>query len=104
MSHSRELNKKRKRDDIHQHGLAKIAACEASLKRVKKTAVSHKTKSKEKALEVSNQCVQRIMEAYQGTNLGQFPNGRTNLENVSSRTVNLHAKSCKFTSFFLDGC
>ena len=35
----REQEKKRKRDDIHQHRLAEIAACEASSKRVKEMAV-----------------------------------------------------------------
>jgi hypothetical protein len=29
-----------------------------------------------------------MLETYQGTNLGQFPNGRTNLENVIIRTAN----------------
>jgi hypothetical protein len=103
---SRELEKKRKRDDIHHHRLAKIAACEASSKRVKETAASHKTRVKEKALETSTQRVQTMLETYQGTNSGQFPNGRTNLENVSSRTANnLPVKHCQLTLFFFfDGC
>jgi hypothetical protein len=50
-----ELEKKRKRDDIHHHRLAKIAAREASSKRVKEMAASHKTRVKEKALETSTQ-------------------------------------------------
>ena len=103
---SRELEKKRKRDDIHHHRLAKIAAHEASSKRVKETAASQKTRVKEKALETSTQRVQTMLETYQGTNSGQFPNGRTNLENVSSRTANLPVKEhCQLTLlFFYDGC
>jgi hypothetical protein len=103
---SRELEKKRKRDDIHHHRLAEITACEASSKRAKETAASpHKTRVKEKALETSTQRVQTMLETYQGTNLGQFPNGRTNLENVSSRTANLPVKEhCQLTFlFFYDG-
>jgi hypothetical protein len=76
--------KKRKRDDVHNHRLLEIAAREASSKRSKETAASHKSQSKEKTLEVSNQHVQTMMETYNGTHSGQFPNGRTNLENVSS--------------------
>jgi hypothetical protein len=47
-----------------------------------------------------------MLETYQGTNSGQFPNGRTNLENVSSRTANnLPVKHCQLTLlFFYDGC
>ena len=98
---SRELEKKRKRDDIHHHKLAEIAAREASSKRVKDTAAGHKTRGKEKALETSTQRVQTMLETYQGTNSGQFPNGRTNLENVSSRTANLSAKQhCQLTLLF----
>jgi hypothetical protein len=43
-----------------------------------------------------------MLETYQGTDLSQFPNGRTNLENVSSLTANLPAKYCQLTflSFF----
>jgi hypothetical protein len=105
ISLSRELEKKRKRDDIHQHHLAEIAAREALSKRVKEMAASHKTRIKEKELEVSNQRVWTMMETNQGINLGQFPNGRTNLENVSSRTANLPAKYCQLTLlFFSDGC
>jgi hypothetical protein len=102
---SQELEKKRKRDDIHHHCLAKIAARKASSKRVKETAASHKTRVKEKALETSTQRVQTMLETYQGTNSGQFPNGRTNLENVSSRTANLPVKEhCQLTLlFFYDG-
>jgi hypothetical protein len=55
---SRELEKKRKQDDIHHHHLAEIAACKASSERVKETAASHKTRVKEKALETSSQQVQ----------------------------------------------
>ncbi len=47
---SRKQEKKRKRDDFHRHRLTEIAACEASSKRVKETAASHKTRIKEKAL------------------------------------------------------
>jgi hypothetical protein len=36
-----------------------------------------------------------MLETYQGTNSGQFPNGRTHLENVSSPTANLPAKYCQ---------
>jgi hypothetical protein len=83
-----------------------FAAREASSKRVKETAASHKTRVKEKALETSTQRVQTMLETYQGTNSGQFPNGRTNLENVSSRTANnLPVKHCQLTLlFFYDGC
>jgi hypothetical protein len=84
----REREKKRKRDGIHQHRLTEIAAREASSKRVKEMAASQKTRIKEKALETSTQRVQTMLETYQGTNSGQFPNGRTNLENVSSCTAN----------------
>jgi chromosome segregation ATPase len=103
---SRELEKKRKRDDIHYHRLAEIAAREASSKRVKETAASHKTRVKEKALETSTQRVQTMLKTYQGTNSGQFPSGRTDLENVSSRTANLPVKEhCQLTLlFFYDGC
>jgi hypothetical protein len=47
-----------------------------------------------------------MLKTYQGTNLGQFPNGRTNLENVRSRTANLPVKDhCQLTLlFFYDGC
>jgi hypothetical protein len=83
LSHDQE--KKRKRDDIHNHKLLEIAAQEASSKRVKETAATHKTRIKEKALEASTQRVQTMMDTYQSTNLGQFPNGRTNLENVSNK-------------------
>jgi hypothetical protein len=102
---SHELEKKRKRDDIHHHRLAEIAAREASSKRVMETAASHKTRVKEKALETSTQRVQTMLEIYQGTNSGQFPNGRTNSENVSSRTANLPAKHSQLTLLFpYDGC
>jgi hypothetical protein len=62
---------------------------------------------KEKALETSTQRVQTMLETYLGTNLGQFPNGHTNLENVSSPTANfLPAKHCPLTLllFLNDGC
>jgi hypothetical protein len=103
---SHELEKKRKGDDIHHHRLAEIAAREALSNRVKKKAASHKTRVKEKAFETSTQRVQTMLETYQGTNSGQFPNGRTNLENVSSRTANLPATHCQLTLllFFYDGC
>jgi hypothetical protein len=105
MSLSCELEKKRKRDDIHRHNLAEIAARKAFSKRVKEVAASHKNKIKEKALEVSNQRVQTMMETYQGTNSGQFSNGRTKLVNESSCTANLPAKDCRITLlFFPDGC
>jgi hypothetical protein len=84
---AREQEKKRKRDDVHKHRLTEIAAREASSKRVKDTANSHKTRNKERALETSTQRVQTMLETYNGTNSGQFPNGRTNLENVSSPTM-----------------
>jgi hypothetical protein len=46
-----------------------------------------------------------MLEAYQVTNLGQFLNGRTDLENVSSRTANFPAKHCQLTLlYFYDGC
>jgi phage repressor protein C with HTH and peptisase S24 domain len=80
----RKKEKKRRGNDVHNHRLLEIAAWEASSKRVKETAASHKTQSKEKALEVSNQHVQTMMDTYNGTHLGQFPNGHTNFENVSS--------------------
>jgi hypothetical protein len=83
VSLSRDQENKRKHDDIHNHRLLEIAAREASSKQVKETAATHKTRIKEKALEASTQRTQTMMEMYQGTNLGQFPNGRTNLENVS---------------------
>jgi hypothetical protein len=69
-------------------------------------AASQKTRVKEKALETSTQRVQTMLETYQGTNSGQFPNGRTNLENVSSRTANLPVKEhCQLTLLlFYDGC
>jgi hypothetical protein len=85
VSLSRDQEKKRKRHDIHNHQLLEMAAREASPKRVKETAATHKTQIKEKALEASTQRVQTMMERYQGTNSGQFPNGRTNLENVSNK-------------------
>ena len=88
VSLSREQEKKRKRDDTHNHRLLEITAREASSKRVKETAATHKTQIKEKALEASTQRVQTMMDTYQGTNLGQFPNGRTNLENVSNKNQN----------------
>jgi hypothetical protein len=77
--------KKRKRNDIHKHRLLEIAAREASSKRVKETAATQKTQIKEKAVEASTQRVQTMMDTYQGTTPGQFPNGRTNLENVSNK-------------------
>jgi hypothetical protein len=58
MSLSHELNKWMC-DDIHQHHLAESAAREASSKRVKETAASHKSKSKEKALGVTNKVSRR---------------------------------------------
>jgi hypothetical protein len=85
VSLSRDQEKKRKRDDIHNHWLLKIAAREASSKWVKETAATHKTQIKEKALEALTQRVQTMVETYQGTNSRQFPNGRTNLENVSNK-------------------
>jgi hypothetical protein len=94
---SREQEKKRKRAAIHQHCLMEIAVCKALSKRVKETAASHKMRIKEKALETSTQRVQTMLKTYQGTNPGQFPNGRTNLKNVSSRTANLPAKYCQLT-------
>jgi hypothetical protein len=48
-----ELEKKRKRDNIHHHHLAKIAAREASSKTLKEMAASQKTRVNEKALETS---------------------------------------------------
>jgi hypothetical protein len=53
-----------------------IAAQEASSKRVKETAATHKTQIKEKALEASTQCVQTMMETYQGTHLGLHTFGK----------------------------
>jgi hypothetical protein len=41
-----------------------------------------------------------MLDTYQGTNLGQFPNGPTSLENVSSPTANLPAKYCQLTLLF----
>ena len=105
VSLSREQEKKRKRDDLHQHRLTEIAAREASSKIVKETAASQKTRIKEKALETSTQRVQMMLETYQGTNSGQFPNGRTNLENVSIRTVNSSPHYGQLTLlFFSYGC
>jgi hypothetical protein len=103
---SGELEKKCKHGNIHHHRLAEIVAREASLKRVKETAAGHKTRVKEKALETSTQRVQTMLKTYQGTNLGQFPNGHTNLGNVSSRTANLPDKHCQQLTllFFYDGC
>jgi hypothetical protein len=43
VSLSRDQEKKRKRDDIHNHRFLVIAAREASSKRVKETAATHKT-------------------------------------------------------------
>jgi hypothetical protein len=60
VSLSREQEKKRKRDDTHNHRLLEITAREASSKRVsKETAATHKTRIKEKALEASTQRVNR---------------------------------------------
>jgi hypothetical protein len=88
VSLSRDQEKKRKRHDMHNHRLVEIAAREASSKRVRATAESNKTQIKKDALEASSQRVQTMMETYQGTNSGQFPNGRTNLENVSNKNQN----------------
>jgi hypothetical protein len=63
---------------------------------VKERTASLKSKRKEKALEVSNQRVQTMMDTYHGTK-GQFPNGRTNLENVSSCRPNLNIEYCQLT-------
>jgi hypothetical protein len=81
VSLSRDQEKKRKSDGIHNHRLLEIAAREASSKRVKETAATHKRRIKEKVLEAPTQRVQTMMKTYQGTNPGQF--SRTNLENVS---------------------
>ena len=88
VSLSRNQEKKRKRDDMHNHKLLEIAARAAASKMVRETTANHKTRIKEKALEVSNQRVQTMMDTYQGTNSGQFRNGRTNLENVSNKNSN----------------
>jgi hypothetical protein len=53
VSLSREKEKKRKHDDVHQHRLTEVAAREALSKRVKDTAASHKTRIKEHVLETS---------------------------------------------------
>jgi hypothetical protein len=82
---------------MHQHRLAEIAACQALSKRVKEGTASHKSQSKEKTLEVSSQHVQTMMDTYHGSNSGQFPNGGTNLENVSSRRPNLNIEYCQLT-------
>jgi hypothetical protein len=101
----RQQEKKRKHDNIHQDCLTGIAARKASSKSVKETAARHKIRIKEKELETSTQRVQTMLETYQDTNSGQFPNGRTNLENVSRHTANcLPAKYCGLTLlFFYDG-
>jgi hypothetical protein len=104
VSLSREKEKKRKRDDVFQHKLSLIAAREASSKRVKETTASNKTRSKEKALEVSNQRVQTMMDTYNGTHSGQFPNGRTNLENVSSDSNWIFVFSANSPKFFHSLC
>jgi hypothetical protein len=70
---SQELEKKRKRDNIHHHRLAEIAAREASSKRVKETAASQKTRVKEKALETSTQRVQIMLENLPGYQFGPVP-------------------------------
>jgi hypothetical protein len=85
LSLSRDHKKKRKRDDIHKHRLLEIAAWDASSNRVKETSATYETRIKEKALEASIQRVQTMMDTHQGTNSGQFPNGRTNLENVTNK-------------------
>ncbi len=95
VSLSRELEKKRKHDDTHNHRLLEIKAREASSKRVKETAATHKTRIKEKALEA-------MMDTYQGTNLGQFPNGRTNLENVSNKNSKLQLVFSLFRKLTFD--
>jgi hypothetical protein len=100
---SRKQEKKRKHDNLYQHHLTEIAACKALSKRVKETAVSHKARVKEQALETSTQQIQTMHKTYQGTNSGQFPNGRTNLENVSNCTANWTCllKTANSPSFFL---
>jgi hypothetical protein len=62
VSLSPEQEKKRKCDDIHRHRLMEITDREASSKRVKETAASHKARIKEKASKTSTQRVQTMLK------------------------------------------
>jgi hypothetical protein len=53
---SRDQEKKRKRDDIHNHRLLEIAAREASSKRVKETAATHNANQREDVRSVNPAC------------------------------------------------